>query len=77
MRGRSQSCDTYPNGQVPPGQMLLPQAGPEAQESHAGAEDALLCPTEKPDRSFFMSELPHWAQVCFVALRLFWRTSIT
>jgi hypothetical protein len=56
-------------GQAPP-QQPPPKAGPAAQESHAGADAALLCPTEKLDGSFFMSEPPHFSQVCLVAWRL-------
>lgn len=63
-------------GQAPPGQNPPPQDGADAQESHA-ADEGLAWATAKPESSFFMSVPPHWAQVCLVALRLLWRTSVT
>ena len=61
------SVIAYDVGQVPPGQP--PQAGKDAQESHAGDSEAL--PTAKPESSLLMSAPPHFSQVGGPALRLF------
>ncbi len=69
------SC--YDMGHMPPGQPPAPQTGPASQDSQAEPLEVFACPTAKPDRSFFVSLLPHLAQICLALLRLFWSTSIT